>query len=79
MQLAQKCMMRSSRAWAPIVNRTHEHLGTTDLIIIQVRRRLIDAAKTLRDHGTTPPGVDDPEVYGVRTATVIVPKRGALA
>jgi len=58
----------------PIVDRTHEHLGTTDTMIIQVRRRLIEAARALRDRGVTPPGVDDPEVYRVRTATVIVPK-----
>jgi len=58
----------------PIVDRTHEHLGTTDLMIIQVRRRLIDAARALRDHGVAPPGVDDPDVYRVRTATAIVPK-----
>ena len=58
----------------PIVDRTHEHLGTTDTMIIQVRRRLIEATRALRDRGVTPPGVDDPEVYRVRTATVIVPK-----
>src|SRR5437870_304340 len=33
----------------PIVDRTHEHLGTTDTMIIQVRRRLIEAARALRD------------------------------
>ncbi len=58
----------------PMVNRANEHLGTTDTMIIQVRRRLIDAAKALRDRGAKPPGVDDPEIYRVRTATVIVPK-----
>jgi phthalate 4,5-dioxygenase len=58
----------------PIIDRTREHLGTCDAMIIQVRRRLMNAAKALRDHGTVPPGVDDPEVYRVRSATVIVPK-----
>jgi phenylpropionate dioxygenase-like ring-hydroxylating dioxygenase large terminal subunit len=57
----------------PLVDRAREHLGTTDAMIIQVRRRLINAAKALRDHGTIPPGVDDPDVYRVRTATVVLP------
>ena len=58
----------------PIIDRTREHLGTADAMIIQVRRRLINAAKALRDHGTVPPGVDEAELYRVRSATVIVPK-----
>ena len=53
-----------------VVNRPAEHLGTADVMIIQVRRRLLNAAKDLRDSGVAPPGVDDPEVYRVRTATV---------
>ena len=31
-----------------IVDRSHEHLGTTDSMLIRVRRRLLDAAKALR-------------------------------
>jgi hypothetical protein len=57
-----------------IVDRTKEHLGTADAMMIQVRRRLINAAKALRDHGTVPPGVDNPELYGVRSATVVLPR-----
>ena len=45
-----------------IVDRTNEHLGTSDAMIIRTRRRLINAAIALRDHGTVPPGVDDPQV-----------------
>ena len=55
-----------------VVDRQVEHLGTSDAMIIRVRRRLIDAAVALRDHGTVPPGVDDPQVYRRRTATVIL-------
>ena len=69
--LQDKAVLESMGA---VVDRTTEHLGTTDTMIIQVRRRLIEAAKALRDRGVTPPGVDDPELYRVRTATVIVPK-----
>jgi phenylpropionate dioxygenase-like ring-hydroxylating dioxygenase large terminal subunit len=55
-----------------VVDRRREHLGTSDAMIISVRKRLIQAAKALRDHGTVPPGVDDPEVYRRRTATGIL-------
>jgi hypothetical protein len=55
-----------------IINRTREHLGSSDAMIVACRRRLMDAAKALRDHGTVPPGVDEPEVYRVRTATAVL-------
>jgi hypothetical protein len=55
-----------------IVNREREHLGTADVIIIRTRRRLLEAAKAVRDHGTVPPGVDDPTVYGIRSTTVVL-------
>ena len=57
-----------------IVNRTREHLGTTDAMIIQVRRRLINAAKALREKGITPPGVDEPSIYRVRSASLVLPR-----
>jgi hypothetical protein len=56
----------------PIYDRSQEHLGPTDAMIVQVRRRLIDAAKALRDYGTVPPGADDPEAYGVRSASLVL-------
>jgi phthalate 4,5-dioxygenase len=55
-----------------IVDRTIEHVGTSDAMIIRTRRRLINAAIALRDHGTVPPGIDDPQVYRRRTATAIL-------
>jgi nitrite reductase/ring-hydroxylating ferredoxin subunit len=57
-----------------IVDRTQEHLGSTDQMIMMVRRRLLEAAKALRDHGTIPPCVDDPALYGVRSASLILPR-----
>jgi hypothetical protein len=57
-----------------IYDRSHEHLATSDSMIIRSRRRLIEAAKALRDHGEVPPGVDSPEVYAVRTGGVILPR-----
>ena len=55
-----------------VSDRTKEHLGTTDAAIIKARRCLINAAKELRDHGVTPPGVDNPELFRVRSASVIL-------
>jgi phenylpropionate dioxygenase-like ring-hydroxylating dioxygenase large terminal subunit len=57
-----------------IYDRTSEHLGTTDAMIVKVRNRLLAAAKALRDSGTTPPGVDQPEIYRIRSAIVNLPK-----
>jgi nitrite reductase/ring-hydroxylating ferredoxin subunit len=58
----------------PIYDRSHEHLGTTDTLIIRVRRGMIAAAKALREQGKVPPGVDNPEVYRVRSGEVILPR-----
>ena len=60
----------------PIYDRTNERLGSSDAMIIRTRKRLIDAAKALRDSGKVPPGVDDPSVYAVRSGGAVLP-RGA--
>jgi phthalate 4,5-dioxygenase oxygenase subunit len=57
----------------PIMDRTEEHLGTADATIIRVRRRMIRAAEALRDAGVTPPGVEEPELYTVRSCQAILP------
>ena len=46
-----------------IVDHTFEHLAPSDQMITRTRRRLIMAARALRDQGTVPPGVDDPLMY----------------
>src|SRR5262249_10664940 len=56
-----------------IYDRSKEHLGTTDAMVIRVRRRLIAAVQAHMRHGVTPPGVDDPEVYRVRSGGVFLP------
>jgi hypothetical protein len=56
-----------------IYDRTEEHLGTSDAMVIRTRKRLIDAAKALRDKGQVPPGVDRPEVYETRSGGVVLP------
>jgi phenylpropionate dioxygenase-like ring-hydroxylating dioxygenase large terminal subunit len=57
----------------PIYDRSKEHLGTTDAMVIRVRRRLIAAVQAHMNHGVTPPGVDDPDVYRVRSGGVFLP------
>jgi phthalate 4,5-dioxygenase len=46
-----------------IVDHRLEHLGHSDMMVIRTRRRLIQAALDLRNHGMIPPGVDNPEIY----------------
>jgi hypothetical protein len=57
-----------------IYERTNEHLGTSDSMVIRVRRSLIRAAEALRDHGIVPPGVDAPQVYAQRSGGVVLPR-----
>ena len=59
-----------------IVDRTREHLGPADAMIVRVRRRLLAAARALRERGEPPPGVDAPELYRVRPVGAVLP-RGA--
>jgi phthalate 4,5-dioxygenase len=63
-----------TESMGPIYFRDHEHLGTSDVMIIRTRRRLINAAKAFAEHGTIPPGVDSPEVYRVRSGGIILPR-----
>jgi phenylpropionate dioxygenase-like ring-hydroxylating dioxygenase large terminal subunit len=58
----------------PIYDRTQEHLGTTDAMVILVRRRLINAARALREEGALPANVDDPNLCRIRPASVLLPE-----
>jgi phthalate 4,5-dioxygenase oxygenase subunit len=66
-----------TESMGPIYDRTQEHLGTSDAMVIRTRRRAINAAKALRDTGEVPPGVDDPKVYRYRSGGVILPRAAA--
>jgi phenylpropionate dioxygenase-like ring-hydroxylating dioxygenase large terminal subunit len=57
-----------------VMDRTREHLGSTDAMVIRVRRRLIAAVQAYMRTGAVPPGVDDPEVYRVRSGGVFLPE-----
>src|SRR5262249_25189912 len=58
----------------PIYDRTKEHLGTSDLGIITVRRRLLREARALLDSGAEPPGAANSELYQVRGAAALLPE-----
>jgi len=56
-----------------ISDRSLEHLAPSDRMIAVTRRRLLDAARALRDHGSVPPLVDNPQVSSVaRSGDLIV-------
>jgi phenylpropionate dioxygenase-like ring-hydroxylating dioxygenase large terminal subunit len=55
-------------------DRTNEHLGSSDLMIIRTRKRILDAAAALNEKGVTPPGVDDPTVYRIRGGGTYLPR-----
>ena len=56
-----------------IVDRTEEHLGTTDSAIIRMRRRLISGARELQQ-GIEPYAAQHPEVYRVRSGGALLPR-----
>jgi len=58
-----------------IVDRTIEHLGTADTGQIAIRRRMLRAARELREQGTPPPGALNPEVFWLRPVSTLLPTR----
>ena len=62
-----------TESMAPIVDRTHERLGTSDTMIIKTRQRLINAARALQE-GVPAPAADNPELYQVRSGGAILPR-----
>ena len=56
----------------PLYDRTQEHLGTTDVFVIAVRRQLLAAAKLYRDTGELPLNVGKPGIGRVRMGTFIL-------
>jgi hypothetical protein len=69
---AQDAAMTNSEG--PIYDRSREHLGSSDAMIIRSRRRLIQAANTYAESGLTPLPVEHPEYYRVRGGGVLLPK-----
>jgi phenylpropionate dioxygenase-like ring-hydroxylating dioxygenase large terminal subunit len=56
-----------------IVDRTQEHLGTTDAAVIAARRRLMSMARDLMQ-GTEPTAALQPEIYNVRAVDMVSPE-----
>lgn len=57
----------------PIADRTRETLGSTDIGISRVRRRLIAAARALQETGVPPECVSDPASYRMRSVGILLP------
>jgi len=66
--------MAMTESMGPIMDRTREHLGTTDALIIRVRRKLLASARALAEHGIAPPGVDLPQGYHQRSGGIVLPR-----
>jgi hypothetical protein len=52
-----------TESMGPITDHAFEHLAPSDLMIARTRRRLLAAARALRDRGEAPPGTRDADVY----------------
>jgi nitrite reductase/ring-hydroxylating ferredoxin subunit len=58
----------------PLYDRTQEHLGSSDHMIVTVRKQLLNAVKRHRDTGEVPPNVDDVTCDRVRSASMVLEK-----
>jgi phenylpropionate dioxygenase-like ring-hydroxylating dioxygenase large terminal subunit len=52
-----------TESMGPIVAHECEHLAASDLMIVRTRRRLLSAARALRETGVLPPGAEDPAIF----------------
>jgi len=57
-----------------LLDRSQEHVGSSDAMIIRTRRRLLAAATALAESGTPPPGAEDPTAYRVRAGSIFLPE-----
>jgi phenylpropionate dioxygenase-like ring-hydroxylating dioxygenase large terminal subunit len=64
--------MAMTESMGPLYDRTKERLASADLALIQVRRRLIQAAKEVAKGGV-PPALD-PAAFRVRQLSVVLPR-----
>jgi len=53
----------------PLYDRTQEHLGSSDAMVVAVRRQLLEAVMALRDQGRVPDNLDDVRLDRVRSAS----------
>ena len=64
--------MGITEGMGPLHDRTKETLGSTDAVIVAVRKRLIDAARKVAKGGA-PPGLD-PANYALRPFSALLPR-----
>ena len=57
----------------PIYDRTQEHLGSSDAMVIAVRRQLLQAVRRMQDGGSPPANVDNVRLDRVRSASLRLP------
>jgi hypothetical protein len=57
-----------------IYDRSQEHLGASDAMVIRVRRRLLETARALAEHGRVPYSAEHPEVYRQRSGGILLPE-----
>jgi len=62
----------------PVTDFGFEHLAPSDRMIARTRRRLLRAARALRESGERPPGAEQPDVYrGARSGYFISPDQSS--
>jgi phenylpropionate dioxygenase-like ring-hydroxylating dioxygenase large terminal subunit len=66
--------MAVTETMGAIYDRSHEHLGTSDSMIIRTRRRWLAVAKAFAEQGILPPNVDNPKAYRLRSGEVLLPR-----
>ena len=65
-----------TESMGPITDHLFEHLAPSDRMIMATRRRLLEVARALAEHGTVPPGVDEPAImYPVRSGDFVTDAR----
>src|SRR5262249_51636761 len=61
-----------TESMGPIVDHELEHLAPSDQMITRTRRRLLMAARAMRDQGIAPPGAEDASAYrGARSGYLV--------
>ncbi|MBV8717355.1 MAG: Rieske 2Fe-2S domain-containing protein [Chloroflexi bacterium] len=57
-----------------VLDRSQEHLGSADLAVIALRRRLLESVRSLAENGIEPAEAQHPESYAVRSAALVLPR-----
>jgi hypothetical protein len=58
----------------PICDRTAEHLGSADLAVIAMRKRMREAVQALVERGEIPYEAQNVDSYRVRSAALVLPR-----